>query len=166
MANVRVHNCFSDKIASNVRNEKIKKCFQWKKLNLKKKSKRKKGNYAEANNKIQCSEDGGDVFVVILTSSGWAGTSWRLTWYLTLLGYFRANITRSKLILYGSSAQWYTKTCLQRIVLSPIIIGVEKFFKPLQKFEIILETAFYQFIHGNNLGEMCFLIRISLNITI
>lgn len=93
-------------------------------------------------------------FCCILTSSGWAGTSWRLTWYLTLLRYFRANITRSKFIMYGSSAQRYTETCLQRIVLSPIIIGVEKFFKPLQKFEIILETAFYQFIHGNNLGEM------------
>ena len=90
-------------------------------------------------------------FCLILTSSGSAGTSWCLTWYLTFLRHFGAYVTSAKFILNGSSTQWYAKACLQRIILSTIIICIEKLFKPLQKFEIILETALYQLIHRNYL---------------
>lgn len=96
----------------------------------------------------------------ILTSSGWdARSSCCLTWYLTLLSRFWTKIARAKLILYSSGAKRYTKTCFQRIVFSAIIICIEKLLKPLQKFEIILETTFYQFIHGNYLVEKVYRIN-------
>lgn len=58
----------------------------------------------------------------------------------------------SQLILNGPIAELSAKPCLQWIVLAAIIISIEEFFKPLQKFEIILESTFDQFIHGNYLN--------------
>lgn len=104
---------------------------------------------------VGCFDGGGgaDLFLFwnwILTSSGWARSSRCLTWYLTLLRDFDY-ITRSKFILNGANAKRYAKSCFRWIIFSSIIIRIEKLFKPLQKFKIILESALYQFIHRYNL---------------
>lgn len=66
------------------------------------------------------------------------------------------NVARhAELILNGARAQLDTRTFLQRIVLTAIVIGVEELFEPLQELEIVLETAFDQFIHRNDLEAVC-----------
>ena len=38
-----------------------------------------------------------------------------------------------------------------RVIVLPLIIGVEKPFEPLEEFKVILETSFHQFVDWNNL---------------
>lgn len=52
----------------------------------------------------------------------------------------------SELICYCPSAKWITEPGFERIVRSTVIVGVEKFLKPLNKLKIVLKPALYQFI--------------------
>ena len=40
-----------------------------------------------------------------------------------------------------------------RVIILALIIGIKKLFEPLQKFEIVLKTAFNEFVHRYNLHE-------------
>merc|ERR1740129_2371212 len=44
-----------------------------------------------------------------------------------------------------------------RVIVLPLIIGVEEPFEPLEEFKVILETSFHQFVDWNNLINCHFL---------
>lgn len=54
-------------------------------------------------------------------------------------------------VVGGSGAQRETSPRLQRVVLSAVVVRVEKLLEPLQKLKIVLEPALDQFIYRNNL---------------
>lgn len=83
------------------------------------------------------------------TGSGWSAP-WRLNLSLhDRLDYdWRGN---AELVLNGAIAQLNAKPRLQRIIITAIVIGIEKLFEPLQKFKVILETTLDQLIDGNYL---------------
>lgn len=95
--------------------------------------------------------------VVFRTSASWTSrccASYCLPWRLdlSLVHRFGDNVARhTELIVNRSVAQRYTETSVHRIVFASIIICIEELFEPLQKFEIVLEATFYQFIHRNYL---------------
>lgn len=61
--------------------------------------------------------------------------------------------TNTQFILNTTVTEWYTGTSIQWIIFTTIIICIKEFFKPLEKFKIILETTFNQFINWNYLKE-------------
>ncbi len=61
--------------------------------------------------------------------------------------------TNTQFILYGTESHWYAKPCLARIIFTAIIIGIEKFLKPLQEFKVVLKATTNQFVNWNYLGE-------------
>lgn len=96
--------------------------------------------------------------VISRTSASWTrrcashGLSWRLD--LSLVHRLGDNVTRNaKLIMNGTVAQRYTESSFHRIVFASIIIRVEKLFKPLQEFKIVLEPTLYQFINRDDLQK-------------
>ena len=58
---------------------------------------------------------------------------------------FSGSLTKFTCSSFNSPAGGY------RVIVLPLIIGVEEPFEPLEEFKVILETSFHQFVDWNNL---------------
>ena len=54
---------------------------------------------------------------------------------------------------WRDGAQGLSSTCCHRIVVMQVVVGIKKLFKPLDKLKIVLESAFWQLLDGNNLHK-------------
>lgn len=52
-----------------------------------------------------------------------------------------------------SPAQWLPPSRLVPLVISPVVVGVEELFEPLQELKVVLEATLHQLVHGNHLGK-------------
>lgn len=96
--------------------------------------------------------------------------NWMLSWllYLPWLLLWLRRLIRSRncphpeLILDRTHSQRYTEPRLLRIILAPVIVGVKELLKPLQKLEIVLESALDQLVHRYYLDTCYNTMRIDL----